>query len=235
MAAPGRPGDEGHLGRRIGRAQPQQFVKHPRSGFGVGAGPVRLAVVQAKMLRQRGQVVLRYGGQKHRRQVPGVVAGVGQVQPVRLQKAQVKGDVVADDGQVPEEVCKLAGHPTEGRRPRNLLRRDGRELLNERRYLPTGIDESLVTFQHLVAPELDGPHLDDGVGVGVQPGGLQVDADELSLEDVARWRQRWRHGHVGSTRCPGPFYTERIRYGRGDPWRRPSSGRKSPRCSAARN
>ena len=58
-------------------------------------------------------------------------------------------------------------------------------MLDERRNLtPSRIDEGLVALLHLSTLELDGAHLDDGVGVGLQPGGFQVDADELAFKYV---------------------------------------------------
>ena len=162
----------------------QQAVEYQRGDFGVGAGPVRLAVVQAEVGRQRGQVVFGNRRQEYGRQVPGVVVPVGQREMVGAQKAQVKGHVVADDGQVANKVCELVGHPVERGRPFDLRRADRGQLLDKWRYLAPRVDERLVAVENFAAPKSDGPELYDGVRVGVEPGGFQVNADKLVLEGV---------------------------------------------------
>ena len=120
----GGAGDERHLGGGMAGPGFQQAVEYQRGDFGVGAGPVRLAVVQAEIGRQRGQVVFGNGGQEYGRQVPSIVVAVGEREMVGAQKAQVKGDVVADDGQLANEVRELICHPVERGRPFNLRRAD---------------------------------------------------------------------------------------------------------------
>ena len=189
-------------------ARLQQPVKHQRRNLGVGAGPVRLAVVNPEMPRQRRQVVLRQRGQKYGRQIPGIVAAVGQRQPVRTQKAQVKRHIVADDGQVAHEIGELPRHLVKGGRPLNLRRRDVRQLLDECRNPPPGIHECLVAAQHLAAPNPHRPQLYDGVRVGVQPRSFQVNADELLRKGVVLRHRRLCHqqrlgGHRRIRTCTG--------------------------------
>ena len=177
-------GDKCDARRRLLGGDLQQPMKYRRRNFGVGAGPVRLAVVKAQLLRQRGQVVFRRRGQKNRRQVISVVAGIEQVQPMRRQKIQVKLDIVADNRQIAQKIGQLPGHLRKGRRPLQLGGSDGSQLLDELGNVPAGIDESLEPFQHFAVAHFDGAHLDDGVGIGVQPGSFQVQGNEFLPERV---------------------------------------------------
>ena len=121
---PGRPRDEGDLCGGVGRSQFQQPVENQRGSLGVGGGPVGLAVVQPQVFRQRDQVVLGQGGQEYGGQIPGVVAVVAQVKPVRTQEAQVESDVVAHHRKVANEVSELFNNLLKSRCALNLRRAD---------------------------------------------------------------------------------------------------------------
>ena len=179
-----RPRDERHLGRRIRCPQLQKPVKHQRRNLRIRAGTVGMAVLQPQMLRQRRQVVLRRRGQKYRRQIPSVVTPVGQRQPMSIQKAQVKSDVMPDDGQVANEIGKLPGHLAERRRPLQLVRGNGSQLLDESGNRPARVDKSLVALQRRAAAKLHRPQFNYGVRISIQPGRLQVNADELLRENI---------------------------------------------------
>ena len=73
-------GDERNFRRRVRSPQSQQLVEHQRGGFRVGHGAVGLVMLEVQMPGESAQVVFRQAGQEYRRQVPGVVAAVGQVE-----------------------------------------------------------------------------------------------------------------------------------------------------------
>ena len=180
----GRAGDVGDLGGRVSAGDGQQAVEHQRSDLGIRAGAVGLTVVKAKAGGQCRQVVFRKGGQEYGRQIPRVVIAVGEREMVGPQKPDVESYVVADDGQIADEICELVSDLIEGRSAFDLCLADGRELLNERRDPSTRVDERLVAIKDFAASKTDGSQLDDGVGVSVEAGGLEVDTDKLVLERV---------------------------------------------------
>ena len=162
----GRPGcarDECHFRCRLAGGQREQPVEHPGSDFRVRAGPVGLAVVQTQVDGQRGEVIFRQRGQEYRRQIPRVVAAIGQRQVVGAQKSKIEGYVVTHDGQVADEAGELVGHLMERGGAFNLGRADIGQLLDERRDPTTGVDEGLVAVEDLITSEPDGAQLDDGV------------------------------------------------------------------------
>ena len=152
--------------------------------FGVGAGPVGLAVVEAEMVGKGGEVVLGNSGQEYGSQVPGVVVPIRERQMMGLEKTEVEGDVVADDWQVADEVRKVVGDLVERGGAFDLGRADRRELLDEGGNPASRVDESLIAVQDLAAPEPDRAEFDDGIGVGVEPSSLKVDGHELMLKRV---------------------------------------------------
>ena len=119
VGGPGGAGDEGNLGGGVSGGDFQQAVKHQGGSFGVAQSAV-LFVADVQVFRQGGQVVFGQGGQEYRRQIIGIVVAVGQRQVVGAQKTQVKGDVVADDRQVADEVGEPAGHLVKDRSTLNL-------------------------------------------------------------------------------------------------------------------
>ena len=50
--------------------------------------------------------------------------------------------------------------------------------------MASGVDEGLKTVQDFTLLEAYCAQLDDGIGVGVEAGGFQVDANELLLKGV---------------------------------------------------
>ena len=195
--------NEPDLGRGVGCPQFQQLVENQSGGFRVGHSPVGLVVLDVQPPGQGAQVVFGHGGKKYRGQVPGVVTGVGQVKAVGRQERKVEGDVVPDDGQITNEGGKLGRNLLEPWRPLDLGRADGGQLLDEGWDLPPRVDEGLVAFQNLTTAKLDGSHLDNGIGLRLKSGGLQVDTHELALEYVTLRQQRRGHRHnlpMGSER-----------------------------------
>ena len=99
IAAGGQGSGIGQQARFQLRRLSQQVQEKLARGLGIVQCLVGIRVGYSEVFGQVGKVVFVGSGQQKRRQVPGVVAGVNQFQPVSIQEAQVKGNIVPDDGQ----------------------------------------------------------------------------------------------------------------------------------------
>ena len=126
---------------------------------------------------EKPQGVLHRVGEQHGRQVPGVVRGIVDAQPVGSEESQVETDVVAHYRVFAYKLLHLRGDGAEERGAGNLAGRDVGQALDELGDVPARIDEGLEGVDYLFALELDCADLNDGVSVLVQAGGFQIQRD----------------------------------------------------------
>ena len=127
--------------------------------------------------RQEGQRVFTVLRQEDGCHLSRVVNGVGQAHTLLRQKSQVKVHVLSNYRVSANERLQPRRHRGKGGAPIHVRLGNAGQLSNERWQRSVGIDQGLECVQRPVTLELDRAHLNDLVGLGNEPSGLQVQGD----------------------------------------------------------
>ena len=89
-------------------------------------------------------------------------------------EAQVKRDIVSNNGVGSQEGCEFRSYGGERRGSIDLRLRDATEELDVVRQGAVRVDQGVEGVDNLVVLELDRRYLDDLIAFGIEPRGLQV-------------------------------------------------------------
>ena len=163
-----------HLGREACRAA-EKGAEKAIGSLGVVQRPVRMFLFDSQHLRQRVQAIPLGMRDEHAGQLECVEQFVLKQQGVRAQEFQIEPDAVADDGTLANETGQPGQHAVQTGCAGHIVVADAGQFGDLERNRPARIDERGEGVQHFIFAELDRSDLSDGIPVGVEAGGLQVE------------------------------------------------------------
>ncbi len=128
-----------------------------------------------QMRGEGGQAVVGQTGQEEVRQVTGVVDLLAAAYALGVQHGRVEaGEVAADEHAPIDKGLHVRGHDLQRGSVLDVGRADAGQGLDAVGYGLTGVDEGGEAVDDAVAGEPDGADLHDGVRLGIEAGGLEI-------------------------------------------------------------
>ncbi len=138
-----------------------------------------------EVAREGRESVFSQAGQEERRQIMRVVHLLAVTNALRVQHGPVEADDVAADEHTPfDKPLHVRRHDLQRGSVLDICRPDAGQCLDAVRYRLAGVNERGEAIQNGVARELDGADLDDGIGLRIETGGLQVQGGEDPAQTV---------------------------------------------------
>ena len=170
-----------HLSNQVDGQLKELFVElvvnaHGRAGIVDGA--MRFAEDDTKLVAKRAQAITRSGRHQDSCQFVGVDDRVSLKGAVALEEADVKADVLPQDGMVADEGLQLWVHIREQRSIHDHGVGDASQVSDEGIDRLTRVDEGREFIQNAVSVELHRTDLDDRVVFGVQTSCFNIQGDD---------------------------------------------------------
>ena len=201
---------EGFERRRVEFVQPLHQGEEDIAGkLGVGERAVVGGAAEAEGGADSGEGVAGKVGQQRGGQLVGVNQRIAAGEAGAAQEGGVEWHAVADERQIAEEGAQRGNDLGQRRGAAHARGSDARQALDAVGNGDAGRDERLEGVHRLVAGELDGADLHDGVLFSVQAGGLQIEGDTYGMRTHTLLpsisRRGWRNAYT-----PHDFTTNRV-------------------------